>query len=289
LNEKQNVPILNNNVPILRTNVPKNQTNVPFSEKIVPIDEKEQNFKETSNDNLYTCDKCNKNYKTHKTFIHHDAKCNGVDKLTCPRCMKSFSSRQHKHTHIKNNKCKPRSIIHARQPNTNNTINTQKKRTQNNITNNTNSHNTINNIYINNYGKERMDYLTYEKILHIYKKGYNIPSALIEAIHFNKDFPENNNIKYIDKYTAHIKVDDDFISRNMNTLIYDMMNKKIEVMINLLQLYGEKLKEDVDKLTYEDIEDILNNYLAKLPKEKYKEQFYKTRDICKNYTDKNCE
>jgi uncharacterized C2H2 Zn-finger protein len=108
LKEKQNVPIITKNVPILRTNVPKNQTNVPFSEKIVPIDEKEQNNEET-----YTCEKCNKNYKTKKYYNNHVTKCNGVHALACPRCRISFTTRSAKSKHIKNHcKLKDSKIIY---------------------------------------------------------------------------------------------------------------------------------------------------------------------------------
>ena len=143
----------------------------------------------------FICKKCNKTYKSKRYLSEHEKKCKGIDELTCPKCMLSFSSRQAKANHINRNNCKARSIIYARKPkkNTNNIINNIK--TQNNIQN----QNVINNItnnkfYINNYGNERIDYLNYEKMLEIFKKAYDIPSLLTKEIHFNIDFPENKNI-----------------------------------------------------------------------------------------------
>ena len=104
------------------------------------------------------CQKCNKNYKTEKNLRNHESKCNGVDELTCCKCMLSFTTRAAKSRHIKANKCKAKSIIHARVPNFHN-INT----TINNIQNN-NITNIQNHIVINNIGSERLDHITHEEI-----------------------------------------------------------------------------------------------------------------------------
>ena len=58
----------------------------------------------------FICIKCNKIYKTKKNLLIHELRCNGVDDLTCSRCMISFSTRQGKSNHLKRNNCKPRSI-----------------------------------------------------------------------------------------------------------------------------------------------------------------------------------
>ena len=168
------------------------------------------------NENM--CKKCNKIYKIKKYLIEHEEKCKGVDELTCPRCMISFSNRHNKSNHIKRNTCKPRSIIHARVPNPQNIEPTNNIDTQinnididtQNIDNQTNIQNQHINIYVNNYGKERTDYLDYDKMLAIFKKVYNIPTLLTKEIHFNEEFPENNNIKYHDTKNCLIKEDDEF-------------------------------------------------------------------------------
>ena len=45
-----------------------------------------------------------------KYLIAHESKCKGVDSLTCPKCMKSFSNRHNKSAHIKRDTCKPKII-----------------------------------------------------------------------------------------------------------------------------------------------------------------------------------
>jgi hypothetical protein len=60
----------------------------------------------------YNCKKCNKNYKTKKYLIEHEKICNGLNILTCPKCMTTFSTTSNKSRHIKTNKCKAKSIIH---------------------------------------------------------------------------------------------------------------------------------------------------------------------------------
>ena len=65
----------------------------------------------------FICKKCNKTYKSKRYLSEHEKKCKGIDELTCPKCMLSFSSRQAKANHINRNNCKARSIIYARKPN----------------------------------------------------------------------------------------------------------------------------------------------------------------------------
>ena len=54
-----------------------------------------------SNNGFFKCSKCNKNYKTKKYLINHEKKCLGINSLTCPKCIKSFSSYGNKSKHIK--------------------------------------------------------------------------------------------------------------------------------------------------------------------------------------------
>jgi len=261
-------------------NVNQKKTNVNQNEKNVNQNEKNVNH----NQNI--CKKCNKIYKVKKCLIEHEKKCKGIDELTCPRCMISFSSRQAKYLHIKRDKCKPRSIIHARQNNNDNITNNIE--TQNIINNNiqTQNNNNIinnNNIYINNYGSERLDYLNYEKLLSIFTNSYDIPRLLTKEIHFNKDFPENNNIQYKNETNALIKNDDEFILKDLNLLAEELVSKKTSQM----QRFAIENKEDIclkienDKY-YEIIDLLLNFILLKEPQEHYKTQIKNIKDMIKN-------
>ena len=232
------------------------------------------------------CKKCNKIYKNKKYLVSHEAKCKGIDELTCPRCMVSFTTRQHKYRHITNNKCKPRSIIHARTPNADNitnNINSQNIENQNNINTLNNTQN--NNIIINNYGSERMDYLDFDKMLDIFKTAYNIPSILTKHIHFNKDFPENNNITCSndDKNYSLVKMNDEYIFKNLNNLVYELIKDKTRLMHNFATGNKENICVSMDTRIYEDIiELLLKLLLLQEPSEQYKHQVGIIRDMIKN-------
>jgi hypothetical protein len=232
------------------------------------------------------CKKCNKTYKTLKSLIEHEKKCKGLDDLTCPRCMISFSSRSSKSNHIKRNNCKPKSIIFARNPKLQKNINIVNNNIETQINNNTyidKQVNNTNNIYINNYGNERLDYLNYEKLLEILKTGYDVPRLLTKEIHFNKEFPENNNIHYKNDANALIKTDDDFILKDLNILAEELVNKKTSQM----QKFALENKNDIclkiENQKYQDIVDLLLQFiLLKEPQEHYKKQITKIKDMIKN-------
>ena len=255
-----------------KENVSPNEENVsPKEENVSP---------------LLICKKCNKIYKTKKYLIGHETKCKGVDELTCPRCMVSFATRHSKSKHIANNKCKPRSIIHARTPNADNitnNIDNQNIETQNNINTQNNTQN--NTIIVNNYGSERMDYLDFDKMLEIFKSAYNIPSILTKHIHFNKDFPENNNITCSndDKNYSLVKMNDEYIFKNLNNLVYELIKDKTRLMHNFATGNKENICVTMDTRIYEDIiELLLKLLLLQEPSDHYKLQVGIIRDMIKN-------
>ena len=248
-------------------NVPPNEGNVPPSEGNVPPNEKNVNQKEKM------CKFCNKIYKTDKYFIEHVKKCKGIDNLTCPKCMISFSSRQHKSRHINSNNCKARSIMYARKTSDNDTNITY------NITNITNN----NIIYVNNYGNERKDYLNYDKMFEIFKKGYDIPTFLTKEIHFNKQFPENNNIIHLNDKSSLIKKEDEYILKDLNLLVDELIMEKSLHMKDFAIKNKNNICSKLDMNLYEDIiEHLLNLILSKENLENYKIQIKKIKDMIKN-------
>ena len=120
----------------------------------------------------FSCIKCLAKYKSKKRFNDHQKKCKGVDSFTCPKCMQTFKYRGNKSRHMKLNNCKPVSIFeyikrqNEKQDVTINNINNNTTNNNNNITNNT-INNNITNIHINNYGKERVDYIMFDDFLKI--------------------------------------------------------------------------------------------------------------------------
>ena len=248
-------------------NVPPNEGNVPPFEGNVPPNEKNVNQKEKM------CKFCNKIYKTDKYFIEHVKKCKGIDNLTCPKCMISFSSRQHKSRHINSNNCKARSIIYAKKTSDNDTNITY------NITNITNN----NIIYVNNYGNERKDYLNYDKMFEIFKKGYDIPTFLTKEIHFNKQFPENNNIIHLNDKSSLIKKEDEYILKDLNLLVDELIMEKSLHMKDFAIKNKNNICSKLDMNLYEDIiEHLLNLILSKENLENYKIQIKKIKDMIKN-------
>ena len=219
------------------------------------------------------CKFCNKIYKTDKYFIEHVKKCKGIDNLTCPKCMISFSSRQHKSRHINSNNCKARSIIYAKKTSDNDTNITY------NITNITNN----NIIYVNNYGNERKDYLNYDKMFEIFKKGYDIPTFLTKEIHFNKQFPENNNIIHLNDKSSLIKKEDEYILKDLNLLVDELIMEKSLHMKDFAIKNKNNICSKLDMNLYEDIiEHLLNLILSKENLENYKIQIKKIKDMIKN-------
>jgi hypothetical protein len=274
--------------------IPKSENVIPKSENVIPKSENVIPKSENVIPNNYICKKCNKIYKTKIYLIEHEKKCKGVDDLTCSRCMISFSNRQNKYRHIKRNNCKPRSIIHARTPNKHNIENIQNvEQLTNNIEtqiNNNIGNQNNNNFIINNYGCERLDYLNYEKMLEIFKKSYNIPTLLTKEIHFNEEFPENNNIKYNNDKSALLKKDDKFIYKNLTVLAQELINNKGE----LIQKFALENKDDIClKMGLELYEKIIENLIDLLllhkPDENYIKQVENIRDLIKNTKVENIE
>ena len=158
-----------------------------------------ENVAHSSNNVVYNCNKCNKIYNSKRYLLQHEKRCKGVDSLTCPRCMKKFTDSGNKSKHCKRNTCKPVSIFESENVksiiNNNNCNNTN----YNNITNNNNTiNNNITNVYINDYGKERKDYLLdYNNFYDIIKvPNSNILVKYLKCKNFNPQFPENHCIKY---------------------------------------------------------------------------------------------
>jgi hypothetical protein len=241
----------------------------------------ECNFSDLGNINIENkCEKCYKILSTKYTLIKHMEKCNGFDKLTCCKCMKSFSSHQSKSNHMKRDNCKAKSLVYAKINNINNISN---------ITNNIDNsivNNTINNTYIiNNYGNERLDYLSNEDMYKILTNINSIP-LYIEKKHFNKDFPENHNIMYDDKSKrCKIKENNKWKTINLSLMSIKLINDNS----NSLLVYFNKNKEELNKKIHNEelYYFILNKLLLiknKNDKEKYNTLYNLIKFIIENNT-----
>ena len=99
----------------------------------------------------------------------------------------------------------------------------------NNNTNNNNCNNDNSmNIHINNYGCENKEYITKDYLIKLLKEPFQAIPRLIEYTHFNKDHPENQNIKLPNKKQPYVKVlkDDKWIYADRKTTILDLIDEK---------------------------------------------------------------
>jgi hypothetical protein len=218
-------------------------------------------------------------YKTKKHLLNHEIKCNGIDELTCSRCMISFTTRGAKHKHIKLDKCKARSIIHARTPNVQNITNNgtfQNAETIQNIKN-------INHVYINNFGSERIDHITEEDIKRILQSGINTVPLYIEKKHFDSNFPENKNIKYTVDNKCQVMEGNTWKEKDISLLSNNLIKDNSEVLLMYCDSNEVKLMNEIKD---EDIYDHIRNKLLiiynKSDDQKYNQILSKIKDLIKN-------
>jgi hypothetical protein len=192
----------------------------------------------------------------------------------------SFTTRQAKSRHILANKCEARSIMYARIPNQNNL--------QNNITNNIDNsvNKTINNIQINNYGSERLDHITYDDIKKLLESGMNTIPLYIEKKHFNKNFPENNNIKYTEDNKCKVLEDNLWKEKDIGLLSTNLIKENSEVLLLYCDENDIKLSEDInDTDKYEHIKNKLIIIYNKSDNTKYIHVLSKIKELIKNTKD----
>jgi len=259
--EKQEINI-KENVNVFKENV--NQ----FKENVNQFKENVNQFKE----NVNQCSKCLKTYKTKRYLLNHEESCKGIDILTCSKCMKRFSSRFSKSNHIKRNNCKAKSIIHLENEYINGNIYI-------NGNNNNNTYNITNNIIINNYGNERRDYITIDDMIKILRSGNNIIPKYIEYKHFNKNFPENHNIRYERNKGFLIKKNNNWSLINIDHLTDNLFrNNSFE-----LQKYYDIERKDIEnKIKNIELLEFINSRLSYLDLSLDKKVFNKIKDEIKN-------
>ena len=230
------------------------------------INERKNDIQNGKND-IYICIKCNKSYKTNKSYKQHIDKCKGINILTCPKCMKSFSTYSNKNKHIKKNNCKAKSIINL----DNEYIKKEIIINGNIIINNNN--------IINNHFNERNDYLTLDDLIRILKSGNNIIPNYIEFKHFNKDFPENHNIIYKKNLGCIIKKDNKWSIINIDYLADNLFKNN---SYELLEYYNKKKKEIDEKIKNIEIIEFIYSRLNYLDLSLNKDIFNKIKNEIKN-------
>jgi hypothetical protein len=142
----------------------------------------------------------------------------------------------------------------------------------NNTQNNNNSTNIINNIHINNYGEENLEMLTDEFKERCITRPFYAVIDIIRKIHFNDDYPENKNMRLVNKRDNKIQVltDGKWKYRYKDEAVkyaFDDSNERLE------QFYAEKSHKfrKFIKLCCEDIIKNIHECEPELMKELYKE------------------
>ena len=180
--------------------------------------------------------------------------------FSCNYCNKIFKRQWHLSRHL--NTCKIKKINLDKQKEEIDILKKQQKQleetveklliecsnnTNNNTiySNNTNSNNTIHNtININNYGEEDTKYITKQFIVNLLaNKPFKAIPEMIKHTHFNKEHPENQNIKLTNKKESYVKVlkDNKWEYQDRKNTITDLIDKQH------LKITDEKIEKKIDK------------------------------------------
>ena len=196
--------------------------------------------------------------------------------LSCDFCGKMFSTKAHKRRH-ELHRCTeiPSSYQHKKD-----IIEWRRERKMlykqidkliekaGNTTNNTTNNNL--NLKLNNFGNEDLSHITDAFKTGLLKGPYGMIPKMVEAIHFNKEKPENKNISLTNKKENKIKIFKngrwDYCKKS--DILDDIMNNNYYLLDSHFDEIGKELLSDVQKLQYSHFKnDYSNGELDKTTKE----------------------
>ena len=192
--------------------------------------------------------------------------------LECKFCHKIFKHKSSYSRHI-NKRCKMKNKIieikdgdelmmhnilkKIEETNMSSTINYYTTNTQNitNITNNTQ------NIIINNYGKEDISYITNNTLYKILNGPFASIQRTNKMIHFNKEHPENMNVKINNKKESVLEVykGDKWCSINKNKVIKEMVERAMVLIDEYYQNEGNNSLPGGKNINYKKFIMAYNN------------------------------
>jgi len=228
----------------------KNPLNPSFSPQ------KSSQISDHKNKKLFNCKYCNKEFTRSDNLNRHIKK-------SCKE-KKEFDKMENENKELQE-------IIKSQTKQINKLLETNGKQINN--TQNNNSNNTINNtIHINNYGEENLEMLTDEFKERCITRPFYAVIDIIKKIHFNDDYPENKNMRLVNKRDNKIQVltDGKWKYRYKDEAVkyaFDDSNERLE------QFYVEKSHKfrKFIKLCCEDIIKNIHECEPELMKELYKE------------------
>ncbi len=209
---------------------------------------------------MYKCSACDfrSDYKSNVVkHVNKTKKCSNVDtfevvkisvEIKCEYCDKILSDKNSKTRHLKICKLKPNEKSKIKQLEDKVAELSSKlsavKITNNNTTNNTNSNNTTNNT-INNYitisltpyNDPNMEGMQQYLEAALRKTFLSVPN-LIESVHFNKEYPENQNICITNRRTKDAKVFDGKKWKTVNKEL--LLNEIVDTYERELTNYAEE-------------------------------------------------
>ena len=179
----------------------------------------------------------------------------------CSYCSKEFSRIDNLNRHLKTCKKKKKVLLENEElretvekliiecSTMKNLLNSKQSNKSNNTINshnstNTNSNNTNNTIIINNYGDEDTKYITKEFIVNLLaNKPFKAIPEMIKHTHFNKEHPENQNIKITNKKEPYVKImkDNKWEYQDRKNTITDLIDKQH------IKITDEKVEKKIEK------------------------------------------
>ena len=189
-----------------------------------------------SQNNLeFNCDYCNKQFTTHANKRKHELH----------RC-KELEVEDSLYKSEKKEWRKEKKILYKQ-------INALIKKAGN-ITN-------TNNLNLNSYGKEDLSHITSGFKNHLIKGPFGMIPKMIEAVHFNKEKPENKNISYPNKKTNNVKIfkDGEWKYYNKGELMDEMIENNYYILDVHYDERGDNVLNDVQKKRYRKFKDKYDN------------------------------
>lgn len=209
---------------------------------------------------IYKCEICNKEYSKRNNFYRHRKHyCknkgeqfieNGhVSREFLMKALEKYLFDNAEQGNQLSNQVENK-LINMLVPTTNTAIN------QTNANNtNTNSHNNImnnsnntNNITLNNFGYEDTSHITEDFLFRLLKTPGQIIPKMVNAIHFNKDKPENMNIMIPNKREKIAKVYENgkWVHKKSDDVLFDMIDAKYFMVDSFYNDMKDNRKEELD-------------------------------------------